>query len=338
MPASLLGLIVVMVFGATVATRQQTADLPGAVFAAATYWSNWFFIIINQSYIALFSDPSPVQHYWSLSLEEQFYLLMPVGMILLLRKRRPPNVQAAVFAGGALLSTAWMFFLYQRGASLDRLYYGTDTRVAEMLCGGFLAVVLFHRGFDFGPKARRIVGYGGVALFAVMMWGMSTISLVDPFAYNGGFLLFAIASCLVITSIVAGGSLAPVMAFAPLAFFGRISYGVYLYHWPIFLWLTEDRTGLAGWPLLGLRVAVTLPMAIASVPLGRDADPERREVPCVAVVGPVGDRSRGRDDDRRRDSSSPSIGTHRTRSRRCAPTTPRCCRPWLPRTACSTSS
>ena len=102
--------------------------------------------------------------------------------------------------------------------------------------------------------------------------------------------MFAILSCAAITSIVAGGPLAPVMAFAPLAFFGRISYGVYLYHWPIFLWLTEDRTGLEDWPLLGLRMAVTLPIAIVVLPLGRDADSQRREVPCLAFVGPVGDR------------------------------------------------
>ncbi len=134
------------------------------MFAASTYWANWFFMFTQQSYVDLFSDPSPVQHYWSLSIEEQFYFLLPVGMLLLLRSGgRAARAQLVVFGGAAVLSSAWMAFLYSRGASLDRLYYGTDTRLAEMLVGGCLAVALFHRGDLFArTSSRRALGVAGI--------------------------------------------------------------------------------------------------------------------------------------------------------------------------------
>ena len=116
------------VFAATVATEQQLSDLPRQVLASILQVVNWFFVFSGQSYVQLFTAPSPVQHFWSLSIEEQFYVFMPLLLL------GPPargcdrrRWSAAVFAFGAIASSALMFVLYERGASLDRLYYGTDT-------------------------------------------------------------------------------------------------------------------------------------------------------------------------------------------------------------------
>ena len=100
---------------------------------------NWFFIVNGQSYVDLFAAPSPVQHFWSLSIEEQFYIFMPLVLLALMRWVRSLAVIGAVFAAGAVASSTLMFVLYERGASLDRLYYGTDTRVGELLVGCALA-------------------------------------------------------------------------------------------------------------------------------------------------------------------------------------------------------
>src|SRR4051794_2071915 len=82
LPAAYLTLALVVVFGATVATRQQLSDLPGAVLASILQMANWFFVVAGQSYIHLFTAPSPVQHFWSLAIEEQFYVVMPLVLIL----------------------------------------------------------------------------------------------------------------------------------------------------------------------------------------------------------------------------------------------------------------
>ncbi len=259
LPAAYLTLAGIVVFGATVATRQQLSDLPGAVTSAIFQVSNWFFMFAGQSYVNLFSAPSPVQHFWSLSIEEQFYVVMPLVLIVLLRRTRSMRVLAGLFAGGAAASTLLMFVLYQHGASLDRLYYGTDTRAAEILVGCTAAVVLYRRPLrDPSDAMRRVLSVLGVVAFAVMVVGWSRIDLTSPMLWRGGFLFFSLLSLIVILSVLShAGPVASVLRTKPFAAVGRVSYGLYVFHWPIYLWLDASRTGLAPWPLFGLRVAVT---------------------------------------------------------------------------------
>ncbi|MEO6629784.1 MAG: acyltransferase, partial [Aquihabitans sp.] len=258
MPAALVGLVLVVVFGATVATKQQADSLPGQAAAAAGYMANWFFIMTDQSYVNLFAAPSPVQHYWSLAVEEQFYLLMPLGFLLLLKRTRSWVVLASVFGGSALLSTLWMVRLYGDGSGLDRVYYGTDTRMAEVLTGSLLAVILTRTGRDIPAGARRAIGVIGlVAAVAALLLAMTVPYAPGPI-WRGGMLGFSLLSCAIILAIVTrSGPVNLILSWGPFAVLGRLSYGVYLYHWPIFLWLTEARTGLSVWPLLALRVGVT---------------------------------------------------------------------------------
>ena len=156
MPAAFIALAGVAVFGATVATKQQAQALPGQVAAAATWTANWQFVLTHQSYIDLFAAPSPVQHFWSLAIEEQFYLLLPIGLFFLVRRTRSPLVIGGMLGGLAVLSTAWMAFLYGHGASLDRIYYGTE-RHRELLVGATLGVVVWHKGLDFSERLRQVL-------------------------------------------------------------------------------------------------------------------------------------------------------------------------------------
>jgi peptidoglycan/LPS O-acetylase OafA/YrhL len=171
MPAAYITLAGTVVFGATVATEQQLDNLAGGIAAAAGQVANWYFVFTDQSYVALFSAPSPVQHFWSLAIEEQFYLLLPLLLVLMHRYSRSTRTATAVLAGGVVASTALMIVLFRAGASLDRLYYGTDTRAAELLVGALLATVLHARPFAPGPRARRLVIALSIVAFATVLWG-----------------------------------------------------------------------------------------------------------------------------------------------------------------------
>jgi peptidoglycan/LPS O-acetylase OafA/YrhL len=265
MPAAFLALAGVVLFGATVAVRQQANALPGDVLSAATWTANWHFILNGTSYLALFSAPSPAQHFWSLAIEEQAYLLLPLVLLLLGRRRCSPLVIAAVLGAAAIASTAWMAVLQHGGSGFDRLYYGTDTRIAELLIGGALAALLARTGRDFSASVRRLLATVGGLGLAALLWWSSTASLADVDLYRGGLLAFSLLTCAAILAVLADvGPVRAVLSTWPLPPIGRISYGLYLYHWPIYLWLSPERTGLSGWPLLALRLAVTFAVAIVS--------------------------------------------------------------------------
>ena len=295
MPASLVCLVGIAVFGATVATYEQARDLPAQIFAAATNVVNWYFAEAEQGYVAHFADPSPVHHFWSLAVEEQFYLVLSVGLVLLFRRTRDRRVLAAVFGLGAVASTLWMARLYSGGASLDRIYLGTDTRLAELFVGALLAVVVAGMQRELSERMRRLIAILGAAAFAITIWLWMTLDLAPGRIWQGGMLLFAVGSALVILSLLVDrGPVAAVLRVPAVAAYGRITYGVYLYHLPIFLVLTPERTGLDGWALFVPRFVATIVVAVVSYhfveqPIRRGAGADlprfaRRAVAPVATV------------------------------------------------------
>lgn len=264
-PAALLGVAIALVFGATIATRSQLDGLPAEALAGSLYVANWLFITTDQSYAELFSSPSPLQHYWSLAIEEQFYVVLPLLVTGILAFRRSVRLLLVAFVAVAAVSTAWMWSADAGGASLDRLYYGTDTRAAELAIGAALAAALHLVGLEWLRARIRPLAVIGPLAFGALLWAWSSQSLSSSTLFRGGFALHAIGSALVIAALLAeAGPMHRVLGAAPLAFIGRISYGIYLFHWPIFLWLTEDRTGLEQWPLFGLRLLVSVGVAFLS--------------------------------------------------------------------------
>jgi len=227
--------------------------------------ANWRFIFADQSYGDLFTAPSPVQHFWSLAIEEQFYLFFPLLMAGLLAMGRGSR-RVLLIALGALaaLSTVTMIALYTPGTDPARVYYGTETRAAELLAGALLAVVLSARPGVVERLPRRILTGLGVAVLLITAYWWSTVEQTSSWLYQGGLTIYALSSVLLLTVVLQPGPIQRALATEPLRQLGRISYGVYLLHWPIFLWLTPERTGLDTLPLFILRMAVTLSAAILS--------------------------------------------------------------------------
>ncbi len=269
-PAALAGAVVVLAFAVAVATGDQQRALFGDMATALTATINWHFIASGQSYAQLFAAPSPLQHFWSLAVEGQFYLVFGLVAAWALRGSNATRRLAVVVGVAMAASLALTCFA---GFSHDRVFYGTDTRALEILAGAALALVLAHRPPDrleSSPHPRpwlgRALGLAGAAALAgcVGLWVVTTLD--SSWVYDGGLALYAGLSVVVIASLVAvpGGPFARLLSWGPLRAVGLVSYGLYVFHWPVFLWLTPARTHLSAWPDFAVRMVVTTVLAVAS--------------------------------------------------------------------------
>ena len=234
--------------------------------ATLLYVANWHFVLQGQTYFQAALAPSPLTHTWSLAIEEQFYLVWPIVVLAIVKLRRSAATVLVVAAAGAVASTAWMAWLHQGGGDPTRLYYGTDTHAMTMLTGAALAaaLALLAKGRDASSiRARgaqsvavQVLGFGGAAVLGVMAL---KVTGTTPWLYRGGFLVAGVATAAIILSVVTvpRGILSTILGLGPVRYLGRISYGLYLWHYPLFLWLDHERTGLYGVRLLALRVGVT---------------------------------------------------------------------------------
>ena len=268
LPALFLMLAGVAVYAAFIARPEELDRLRGDALATIGYVANWRPVLSGQSYFDQFAIPSPLRHTWSLAIEEQYYAVWPLLLLLLVRARRGAMgglllpASLAMLAASALL----MALLFQPGHDPSRVYYGTDTRAQSLLVGAVLAVLLLRLGPVRGALPKATLQVAAVACIAFLGRAWMTTSADSVLLYRGGFLLLALGVAVVIVAAVqpGGGPVARALSLPPLRGLGLISYGVYLWHWPIYLVLTPDRTGLDGYGLFLMRIAATLAIAIAS--------------------------------------------------------------------------
>jgi peptidoglycan/LPS O-acetylase OafA/YrhL len=267
LPALAVMLIGVALYSRFGAANDQLSQIRGDALATLGYVANWHQVFAHQSYCALFSGPSPLQHTWSRAIEEQFYVIWPLLFVGLLAawKRAPATATLVVSLALAAASAVLMIVLYQPGDTA-RAYYGTDTRAAGILLGAALAAGLGR----FGPtpsRARRIaleaIALAGVVLLAVA-W--SRLDGQSATLYRGGFVVCGLAAVAVIAAVMhpVRGPISAMLSFRPLCALGLISYGVYLYHWPLDVFLDEQRVGFGGWPLFALRTIAAIAAATVS--------------------------------------------------------------------------
>jgi peptidoglycan/LPS O-acetylase OafA/YrhL len=239
-------------------------SLRGDVLSALYQVANWRFLIDDRSYGELFSSPSPVLHFWSLAIEEQFYWVFPLlaaGVFILAKG------SLKVFAGvlGALLAGSAVLTFALGADSTTAVYYATPVRMGEILVGALLAVGV-AMGLTRGETVRWGAAVAGIGALAVTAWAWWNIGQDSPRLYEGGLLAYAVVSGALVLSATVPGPVKTLLSVPPLRLLGVISYGVYLYHWPVFLLLDEKRTGIEGHArvLFLVRVAVTLVVAVAS--------------------------------------------------------------------------
>jgi peptidoglycan/LPS O-acetylase OafA/YrhL len=235
-------------------------------------------VATHADYFATAANPSPLLHTWTLAIEEQFYLVWPLVLVAVLgglglrrgdgppARRRLATLGVLALAGAAASATTMALLTPVGATSVDRAYYGSDTRAQGLLIGAALAVACRLRGPARTPRSRRLLGAAGVAGAAgvVVIW--RTVTEGSALTFHGGFALLAIGTAAVIAAVTQapGGLLPRALSLRPLPYLGRISYGMYLWYWPVLLVMTGGRTHLHGLALLGARVAVIVAVAAAS--------------------------------------------------------------------------
>ena len=252
MPALLALIPAVALYAKLLAAPTELASLRADALSTITYVANWRSIFARRSYWEMFASPSPLEHTWSLAIEEQFYLVWPllVAGLLAIGKRRALWIATVVLGVASMVA---MLALYEEGRTM-RVYLGTDTRGGAILVGAALAL----------SDIRRVPRWVGVvaAVLLAAAWGL--LDGQSELLYRGGFWITELACAVLIGACLGGDGVGRVLAWRPLRAIGTISYGVYLWHWPVYVVLSEERVPLGVPALLALRLAVTFAIAVVS--------------------------------------------------------------------------
>ena len=259
-PASLVVIAGVVGLASWLSTSIEAHRIKGDAISAVLYFSNWRFIYSGLSYGELFASPSPLQHLWSLSIEEQLYVVVPVviaGLFALGLRRRAIGYVFLIAVAGSTIATMFT-------NSHELIYYGTHTRAAELLLGSALACL-------FGRRIERLAVQKAKALsslYFVPMMGvivLARFSSVDShWVYSGALTAFAGLSVICLIAAVQAGPARSFLSWPLLVRVGEVSYGLYLIHWPVIVWLNSERVDLQPTVLFGVQVIVTVMLTVTS--------------------------------------------------------------------------
>ncbi len=286
MYALLAVVLLVLAFG----DHSKLISQRGDVAAAASYVTNWYQVVANQSYFEAFGRPPLLRHLWSLAVEEQFYLVCPLFFLALQKLRAPWWFSVGLASGAAIELSGWMAVLYNHlgkfpsQEGISKIYLRTDTRAPALLVGVSLGVFftrprratdsrwLTHPTRSFPYIELSIVPIG-IALFALV----AVANDVSPWLYRGGFLAFSVLIGLLVLlvswperKLLRKESYVHILPksiqhWTPMQWVGKRSYSLYLWHWPIFVYLRPgEDLRLNRWIVEILRFGLSLLAAEAS--------------------------------------------------------------------------
>lgn len=266
LPGMLVMLVITLAW-ITIFHSSLLGKMRGDSIAALFYVSNWWYIYHKLSYFDNFNQISPLNHFWSLAVEEQFYVVWPFIISLGLYYIKKQSRMILLICLGAFASALAMAILYEPGVDPSRIYYGTDTRAFSLLIGAVLALVWPSNRLanKIIPKARFILDVvGGIALIIILVMFWKT-NQYDPFLYKGGMVLLSIATALLVANLAHPASrIAQFLRFRPLRWVGIRSYGIYLWHYPI-LTLTTPKVNAGDFSIIRAILQFLLIILIAQI-------------------------------------------------------------------------
>ena len=265
-PAAIACILGVVVLTSIVGTHEQHASVGGDAIAALANVANWRFLVHGTSYADLFAAPSPLNHFWSLAIEEQFYLVFPVVVWLALKLPRRVRVPAVALIVSAALE--WSAHEASVAGNFNRFYYGTDARMTELLVGVIAALALSYWRVSVprpaGPQRLGVTIVAAAGLATVFFGAITFQNGGSTYQHGGAFVIALATAALIIGGLEGSNGIARLCSIRPLVYVGKISYGAYLYHWPIFA-LSGKHWGPLHGTWLGLaQLAASLLLAAVS--------------------------------------------------------------------------
>ena len=260
---ALVGLIVLV-------GDRPAGGLVGDSVSSLLYVNNWWQLRHTVAYWQQFSGrASPLEHLWSLSVEEQFYIVWPIVVIGVLRIFRGSLAALKVVLACGCLAGAFYGVILSRhgGADITPVYYNTFVRTAELAAGSLLAVIMVTRKRRSPSTTRARLGLEIIAVGCLIALTFLALTLdrgTTGFVSNGGMFAAGLATCVLIAAAHQNGPVARTLSRAPLAWSGTRCYSLYLWHWPVFVFMTHRDTGLTGWWLTAVQVIVTVSAAVLS--------------------------------------------------------------------------
>lgn len=257
---AVLAMAAVLIFVSAVWNRvlftKACSDLLSAIFC----YNNWHQIFRNISYFENAGMPSPLTHCWSLAVEAQFYLLYPLLLIFFAKFQDWRKISACATLLLAVLSMGAMWVLFDPSTDPSRVYYGTDTRAFSLLFGAFLALITTDkkpkRKQRMTPAARILNDAAGAGALLTLLYMMARTDGYGSFLYRGGQGLASACTVLVIFSLLnADGTLSRILSIAPLKWISERSYGIYLWHYPVILLISNGKK--AAWWVNILEILLT---------------------------------------------------------------------------------
>ena len=289
LPASAVMLLITAVVYSAVAPPGEANSAMHGFQASYLYVANWFFIERSTGYFGAAVAQNPVLHVWSLAVEEQFYLVWPVllGGAFWLAKRGKHSPAAAVrvmVAIAGIVSLGWALVL--QDSNLDRGYYGTDARAYQLLAGAVLALspgaLIRLRGI---ASRSVVIAAGVMGVVGVLALGSSVLH-VGPITRGA---LVTVLTVLIIAALEVRpeGLLHWALASGPLVYLGKISYGIYLWHWPVIVVAVivadPSPASLAAISILLATGVAALSAEILELPIRRSALLDRHRMPVIVA-------------------------------------------------------
>ena len=274
LPAVVLLLVVVTVITTIIASVPERAATIDDGPWVQVYLANWHSIAGGAGYWASFDLPRMFGHLWSLAIEEQFYVVWPMIVALVAwRSRHVDRTVITVCVVGSALSLAQMIRLFDTDDP-SRVYIGTDTRVSSVLLGALFAAAPLRTGVaKLTAQYRRAFTIIAASIVVVLAISWCFVDGPDsPWLFRGGLFVHSLLSGLLVAGCVASpdAMLSRMLGWSPLRAIGEMSYSLYLWHWPIYILLSEERVGLSGWPLIGIRIVASFVAAALSKRLVED--------------------------------------------------------------------
>ncbi len=235
----------------------RSSELSVEVLAALFYVTNWLAIARDTSYFQEWLEPSPLLQTWSLGIEEQFYLGLPLILWVLLRLRARRLVLSGLLGALGAISAAWAW--HERSDPM-RAYFGTDTRIQALLLGAALGGLVTRVGMVRPGPARPAVQIAGwlaaAGLLATMVWARPWYSELSVMTLTVAAVLAAVLIWALLDS--SSSLLARLFSARVLVWVGGISYALYLWHWPVFLWIQGRVDAGLGAQMWAIAVSVIL--------------------------------------------------------------------------------